>query len=74
MDRAQRLFRAASIPRLLHDVIRQAFAARNIHGTTTKTVLARVLAAAQTRGFEAAVQTLESFGIRAPMLPPVGSL
>ena len=68
LDRAQCLFRAAALPINISRLLRQAFAVRSTRGRTTESVLARVLAKGQTKGFEAAVQELEQLGI--PSQPP----
>ena len=39
------------------------FAVMDLHGNTAETVLSKVLGTAQNKGFEAAVQALESMGI-----------
>ena len=68
LDRAQCLFRALALPYNVCRLLRQAFALRHLRGRTTETVLARVLAKAQSVGYEAAVQELESLGV--PSAPP----
>ena len=68
LDRAQCLFRGLALPAGIARLIRQAFAVRSIRGYSTETVVARVLAKAQSSGYEAALQELESMGI--PSAPP----
>ncbi len=63
LDCAQCLFRGLALPANISRLARQAFAVRDTKGRTTETVLARVLAKAQTQGYEAAVQELEGMGI-----------
>lgn len=63
LDRAQYLFRDCRLPQSTSRLLRQAFAVRSLRGSTTETVLSRVLAKAQTKGYEAAVQELESMGV-----------
>ena len=46
LDRAQCLFRGLALPANISRLVRQAFAVRTIHGRTTETVVARVLAKA----------------------------
>ena len=55
MDRAQCLFRAIALPQNVSRLLRQAFAVRAVRGKTTETILARVLAKAQSKGYEAAL-------------------
>ena len=63
MDRAWCLFRATAIPHNVARLLRQAFAVRYLAGKSTETVLAEVLRAAQTKGYEPALQKLEDLGV-----------
>ncbi len=67
--RAKRLFRDCGFPIDTSRVLTRVFAARSHKGSNIESVLARVLVRAQEKGYEAAVQELESLGIAAPRAP-----
>lgn len=54
-ERAKQLFRDAAFPRNITRLLVRVFVVRNIAGANCETVLARVLAKAQSKGFEAAL-------------------
>ena len=54
-ERAKQLFRDAAFPRNVARLLVRVFVVRNIGGANCETVLARVLAKAQSKGFEAAL-------------------
>ena len=69
LDRAQRLFRATSIPvglvRLLHHILAERHAP-----APSATILAKVLATGQKKSMEAAIQQLVELGMQPPLPPP----
>lgn len=54
-DRAKQLFRDAALPQNLARILTSVFAVKRIQAASCETVLAKVIAAAQTKGYEAAV-------------------
>ena len=69
LDRAQRLFRATSVPvglaRLMHHIL-----AKRRTPAPSETILVKVLATGQKKSMEAAIQQLVDLGMQPP-LPPL---
>ena len=68
-DRARQLFREAALPRNVARLLTRICVVRRLPAPNCETVIARVLAKAQTKGYEAALQELEGIGISAPTPP-----
>ena len=69
LDRAQRLFRATSVPVGLARLLRHILAERRAPAPS-ETILAKVLAAGQKKSMEAAIQQLVDLGMQPPLPPP----
>ena len=67
-NRTRCLFRYAALPNNVARLLTRVFSIRTIPGGNCKSILARVLATSQEKGYKAAVQELESLGI--PITPP----
>ena len=68
-DRARCLFREAALPNNIARLLTKVFLVRKVPGGHCETILARVLSTSQKKGYEAAVQELESLGVPAPQPP-----
>ena len=68
-DRARCLFREAALPNNVARLLTKVFLVRKVPGGHCETILARVLSTSQKKGYEAAVQELESLGVPAPQPP-----
>ena len=69
LDRAQRFFRATSVPVGLAHLLRHILAER-CAPAPSETILAKVLVAGQKKSMEAAIQQLLDLGMQPPLPPP----